>query len=439
MCINAASVGACDDRIDLPVGSWEVVTLEVHQRMLTKLGTVPARLRLFMGGYCKGGAAEAWVDDLLYFVNDGVPAACPAIEVKSEAVSRRSCYDHYISGARTDGVYRINRGGGAFSIWCDMTTGKGGVFCSRMCRKALWCCKQVFASFGISSCCSSIPQPPSPHFRLLGFVVCVCVVCVRCVCGAFGVPAGGGWDLVSSVVSAPLQFGVQRCTSLDTTCYGNINPNADRYQGSRSVCVSLLALHRLMKVKCGTATASVDCVDNLHLLSFWALLVLLVPGSVWPPLHSFAQDLGLRSDGEMLVLGRPGLFSAFTGFSTDPNGIGFLVCARELCALHPFSHPPPQLCGSLIALGCRAAARRLYAWCMKCLVLQEYWDLCVMRTARVVDVCVQATYMTRKWGIDPTSSYVVCCSHFFPCLTFTPCCCMAHDRAAWLMIVLHGS
>jgi hypothetical protein len=84
------------------------------------------------------------------------PAACPSIEVKSEAVSRRSCYDHYVSGARLDGVYRINRGGGTFSLYCDMTT------------------------------------------------------------------AGGGWDLVSNVVQDYLNFGVQRCTSLISTCYGGL-------------------------------------------------------------------------------------------------------------------------------------------------------------------------------------------------------------------------
>ncbi len=79
LCVNAASVGACDERVDVPVGRWEVLTLDVHQRMLTKLGSVPPRLTMYMGGYSKGSASEAWVDDLLYFVNDD--GACVVVVV----------------------------------------------------------------------------------------------------------------------------------------------------------------------------------------------------------------------------------------------------------------------------------------------------------------------------------------------------------------------
>ena len=91
-----------------------------------------------------------------------------------------------MAGARTDGVYQINRGGGAFSLYCDMTT------------------------------------------------------------------AGGGWDLVSTVNSASLAFGVQRCTSLGGNCAGNINPTGDSFAqdlGSYAVLIP-----------CGRCVAGIRCV-----------------------------------------------------------------------------------------------------------------------------------------------------------------------------------
>ena len=39
---------------------------------------------------------------------------------------RLSCADHYAAGARTNGVYVIDRGMGSLSIYCDMTTSGGG-------------------------------------------------------------------------------------------------------------------------------------------------------------------------------------------------------------------------------------------------------------------------------------------------------------------------
>ncbi len=108
MCVNAASAGACDERLDVAVGSWEVLTIDVYQRMLTKLGTVPARVKMFMGGLCKGAATEVWVDNVMFMVNGAAPATpCLPIQVTSAATIRRSCYDHYTAGARTDGVYQV--------------------------------------------------------------------------------------------------------------------------------------------------------------------------------------------------------------------------------------------------------------------------------------------------------------------------------------------
>ena len=79
VCVNAAAAGACDERLEVPVGSWQVLTIEVYQRMRTKLTSLPTRVQMYMGGYCKGTSAEVWVDDVAFVVDSDAPAACPAI------------------------------------------------------------------------------------------------------------------------------------------------------------------------------------------------------------------------------------------------------------------------------------------------------------------------------------------------------------------------
>ncbi len=73
---------------------------------------------------------------------------------------------------------------------------------------------------------------------------------------------------VSVYLSSSVVFGSSRCTSLSSTCYGNINPTGE----------------------------------------------------------GFGQALGARSDSELLILTDTGVFSVWTGFDTDVNnGIGFVA------------------------------------------------------------------------------------------------------------------
>jgi hypothetical protein len=66
-------------------------------------------VKLHIGGTGSGASVEAWVDDIVYYVDQRSSTCSPAIEVQSVPTVRRSCYDHYVAGARTNGVYRIDR------------------------------------------------------------------------------------------------------------------------------------------------------------------------------------------------------------------------------------------------------------------------------------------------------------------------------------------
>jgi hypothetical protein len=91
---------------------------------------------IWIGDSTGGGSGHNHQTDLSY---DGVGAnygAAPYIRSDTYAVyyrsktnagsSKFSCADHYASGARISGVYTIDRGSGAFDIYCDMAVAGGG-------------------------------------------------------------------------------------------------------------------------------------------------------------------------------------------------------------------------------------------------------------------------------------------------------------------------
>ena len=75
------------------------------------------------------------------------------------------------------------------------------------------------------------------------------------------------WLVLCLVCCCRVQFGNETCTSLAVTCRGNLNP----------------------------APNSTD------------------------------QSLGMRPDGELLVLGNNGVFAVLTGFDPSPAGLGLLA------------------------------------------------------------------------------------------------------------------
>lgn len=56
-------------------------------------------------------------------------AATATTTASSDSTNMTDCFDwRFVNGATTDGVYRINPGGGLepFDVYCDMTTDEGG-------------------------------------------------------------------------------------------------------------------------------------------------------------------------------------------------------------------------------------------------------------------------------------------------------------------------
>jgi hypothetical protein len=100
----------------------------------------------------------------------------------------QSCYDHYISGARTSGVYSIDRGGGLFKVYCDMST------------------------------------------------------------------SGGGWDLVSSVVSARLQVRCRNAAVLSDCAFGLYLQTVPS-DCAFGLCFWAVPLHCAFRALCGVSAA----------------------------------------------------------------------------------------------------------------------------------------------------------------------------------------
>ena len=114
----------------------------------------------------------------------------------------QSCYDHWVGGARSDGVYTISRSGASsFKLWCDMTTAGGGWdLVSSMAGTSLQvgtvgCAAAVVGSE--LSCPAHLFGHPSPRCRncKAGRLLLVCTAVVplvpMCVCSVWCCPVPG--------------------------------------------------------------------------------------------------------------------------------------------------------------------------------------------------------------------------------------------------------
>ncbi len=52
--------------------------------------------------------------------------ACEPVRAVSEPPERTSCWDHYQAGARTSGVYVVDKGAGPVNMYCEMGLAGGG-------------------------------------------------------------------------------------------------------------------------------------------------------------------------------------------------------------------------------------------------------------------------------------------------------------------------
>ena len=52
--------------------------------------------------------------------------ACEPVRAVSEPPERASCWDHYQAGARTSGVYVVDKGAGPMNMYCEMGLAGGG-------------------------------------------------------------------------------------------------------------------------------------------------------------------------------------------------------------------------------------------------------------------------------------------------------------------------
>ena len=210
----------CDQVSHVAVGEWAAQTLEPRDLMVSKYGgdDVPATIVMQVGAY-SGSGAGAVISNLdeiaVYQLAD--TGTCSTVRAVA-APALRSCYEHLLfkqanGEVATSGKYTIDRGAGAFDIYCDMTT------------------------------------------------------------------AGGGWDVVSVFRNVNhMKFEDQRCDSLSSTCYGNINARSG------------------------------------------------VPDT----------QLGGRSDSEMLIKSTDSnLYTQLSGFSTSPTGSGMV--ATYMTQIHTVS------------------------------------------------------------------------------------------------------
>jgi hypothetical protein len=137
--------------------------------------------------------------------------------------AKLSCYDHFLAGARVSGVYTIDRGSGAFDVYCDLATSGGGW--DLVCRMCAWCgcafmcaCRGWGVGGGVGGGGRGRLCAPfsTPHACPLIVPCCLCgwPLCPTCCC----MPRRPPWSLAWAVAGAALGACICVARAPSTPC-----------------------------------------------------------------------------------------------------------------------------------------------------------------------------------------------------------------------------